>query len=70
MRPSPLTGDPIVDDFRNFLYLLWAHLGLPEPTPAQYEIAHYLQHGYPETYDPLKGRSDMVMAFRGVGKSY
>ena len=62
--------DPLKEDFRNFLYLLWKHLGLPDPTPAQYEIAYFMQHGFPETYDPLQGRSDMVMAFRGLGKSY
>lgn len=53
--------DPVKDDFRNFLYLTWKHLGLPDPTPEQYDIAHYLQHG------PTK---KMIMAFRGVGKSW
>ncbi|WGD32339.1 phage terminase large subunit [Ancylobacter sp. WKF20] len=48
-------------DFRNFLFLVWKHLGLPEPTPEQYDIAGYLQHG------PKK---KMIMAFRGVGKSW
>jgi hypothetical protein len=52
---------PIKADFRNFLYLAWKHLGLPEPTPEQYDIAYYLQHG------PKK---KMIMAFRGVGKSW
>lgn len=63
-------GDPIAEDFRNFLYLLWEHLGLPEPTPAQYQIAYFMQHGFPERYNPLTGRHDIVMAFRGIGKSY
>jgi len=53
--------DPILSDFRNFLYLVWKHLGLPDPTPEQYDIAHFLQHG------PVK---KMIMAFRGVGKSW
>ena len=48
-------------DFRNFVYLVWDHLGLPEPTPVQYDIAHYLQHGE---------RRQIVLAYRGVGKSY
>lgn len=48
-------------DFRNFLYLTWKHLGLPDPTPIQYDIADYLQHG---------PRRRMVQAFRGVGKSW
>jgi len=48
-------------DFRNFVYLVWEHLGLPEPTPVQYDIAQYLQHG---------PRRQIVLAYRGVGKSY
>jgi len=53
--------DPYKSDFRNFMYLIWDHLGLPEPTPAQYAIAYYLQYG------PKKS---IVAAFRGIGKSY
>lgn len=49
------------DDFRVFLCWLWRQLGLPDPTERQYEIAHYLQHG------PKKR---IVMAFRGIGKSW
>ena len=48
-------------DFKNFLYVIWLHLGLPEPTPVQYEIADYLQG---------KSKRRMIMAFRGVGKSW
>jgi hypothetical protein len=49
------------EDFRVFLFLIWRHLGLPDPTPAQYEIAWYLQHGpHPK----------LILAFRGVGKSW
>ena len=48
-------------DFRNFLYLTWSHLGLPDPTPIQYDIAEFIQHG---------PRRRMVQAFRGVGKSW
>jgi hypothetical protein len=58
---TPVADDPIKADFRNFLYLCWKHLGLPDPTPEQYDIAHFLQHG------PKK---KMIMAFRGVGKSW
>lgn len=53
--------DPIRSDFRNFLYLVWKHLGLPSPTPVQYEMAHYLQHG---------PKRLCMEAFRGVGKSW
>lgn len=48
-------------DFRNFLYLAWKHLNLPDPTPVQYDIASYLQSGV---------RRCVIEAFRGVGKSY
>lgn len=53
--------DPRLKDFRNFLHLVWKHLGLPKPTPVQYDIARYLQNG---------PRRSVVEAFRGVGKSY
>lgn len=58
---SRSTPDPRLLDFRNFLFLAWKHLGLPDPTPVQYDIAEYLQHG---------PRRSVVEAFRGVGKSY
>jgi len=48
-------------DFRNFLILVWHFLGLPSPTPRQLAIAHYLQTG---------PRRKVIMAFRGVGKSW
>lgn len=48
-------------DFRNFLFLVWKHLNLPEPTPDQYDIANYLQAG---------PKRCVIEAFRGVGKSY
>lgn len=44
MRPDPKT-DPLARDFRNFLYVVWKHLNLPDPTPVQYDIAHFMQHG-------------------------
>lgn len=43
------------------MFLVWKHLGLPEPTPVQYDIAHYLQSG---------PRRSVIEAFRGVGKSW
>ena len=48
-------------DFRVFVQLVWSHLGLPNPTPVQFDIAHYLQNG---------PRRLVIEAFRGVGKSY
>lgn len=53
-------ADPL-RDFRNFLFLVWKHLGLPSPTPVQYDFADYLQHG---------PRRRIGEAFRGMGKSY
>lgn len=48
-------------DFRRFLYLVWDFLALPSPTPVQYDIARWLQHG---------PRRKVIEAFRGVGKSW
>lgn len=53
--------DVLKDDFRAFLFLIWKHLNLPEPTPVQYDIAHFLQHG---------PKRSIIEAFRGVGKSF
>jgi len=50
-----------ISDFRNFLYITWKHLRLPEPTPIQYDIAEYLQHGT---------QRQIISAFRGCGKSW
>ena len=50
-----------IDNFKNFLYLAWKHLNLPEPTPIQYDIADYLQS---------KDKRLVIEAFRGVGKSW
>lgn len=52
--------DPLLD-FRNFLWLVWKHLSLPDPTPIQYDLATYLQRG---------PRRLVIEAFRGVGKSW
>lgn len=53
--------DPLRDDFRNFLFVVWSHLNLPPPTKRQYEIASYLQNG---------PKRKMVRGFRGVAKSW
>lgn len=58
---SPTCEDRLRDDFRAFLWAIWQHLGLPEPTPIQLDIAQYLQHG---------PRRSIIEAFRGVGKSW
>ena len=64
---------PAFEDFRNFLFLAWSHLGLPDPTRAQYEIAHRLQYGIDSTEPEidLQGpREDIIRCFRSLGKSY
>lgn len=50
-----------IKNFKNFLYLCWKHLNLPEPTPIQYDIADYLQSD---------NKRLVIQAFRGVGKSW
>ncbi|WP_064297875.1 phage terminase large subunit [Ralstonia solanacearum] len=40
------SDDPLREDFRNLVYLIWEHMALPDPTPAQYDIAYFLQHGW------------------------
>src|SRR5215217_7357612 len=59
--PLERLDNPVLKDFRNFLFLVWAHLNLPPPTDAQYDIAQYLQKG---------PRRSVIEAFRGVGKSW
>lgn len=50
-----------INDFRNFLYLVWKHLGLPQPTDIQYDIANYIANGDTRT---------IICAYRGAGKSF
>lgn len=76
---------PAYEEFRNYLVIVWDHLGLPYPTEAQFEIAHRLQYGLDtwEWEDRFTGsspeaiaqflaepRCDIIRAYRGVGKSY
>lgn len=53
--------DAIKADFRNHVYLVWKHLGLPDPTPIQYDICDFLQGNE---------KRICIQAFRGVGKSW
>jgi hypothetical protein len=48
-------------DFKVFLWTIHKHLGLPEPTPLQYDMADYLQFG---------PKRSVIQAFRGCGKSH
>lgn len=53
--------DRIKADFRLFVAVVWDHLTLPSPTPIQYDLSHYLQHG---------PRRMVIQGFRGIGKSW
>lgn len=57
-QPLP---EPFDQDFRYFLVVVWRHLGLPDPTPIQLDIAGYMQDG---------PKRRIIEAFRGVGKSW
>ena len=52
---------PQLKDFKNFLYLCWKQLNLPDPTALQYDVADYMQHG---------DKRAIIQAFRGCGKSW
>lgn len=49
------------DDFVLFVWYIWKHLRLPQPTKRQRALARYLQHG---------PKRRMLEAFRGVGKTW
>ena len=55
-----IAKDPL-SDFRKFLFVIWKHLNLPDPTPVQYDKAYNLQHS---------DKRMIIQAFRGVGKSW
>ena len=50
------------EDFRIFVFMVWKSIGLPDPTPIQYDIAKYLM-------DTPTDRS-IIEGFRGVAKSF
>ena len=53
--------DPKIQDFRNFLWICWKHLNLPDPTPIQYDMGTYIDNDE---------RRLCIQAFRGAGKSW
>lgn len=61
---------PELRDFRNFLFLVWQFLGLPEPTRAQYRLAAYLESYDPEDPETEQYRKLVFEGFRGLGKSW
>jgi hypothetical protein len=56
------TQQKLKNNFKNFLYLLWKYLNLPEPTPRQYEVADFLQD--------FSNKRRIIEAYRGFGKSW
>jgi len=62
----------VAADFRNLLYIAWKALGLPDPTPMQYDIAHYLQFGPDLSVAPWEAPNNRIIvgAQRGEGKSW
>ena len=61
-RDDPYGRDPeLMEDFRNFLCLVWEFLGLPDPSPVQLNLAWWLQHG------PDRA---IILGFRGMAKSW
>jgi len=61
LSESQRKSDTRLSDFRNFLYLAWETLGLPEPTDTQYDVAYQMQHG-PNRL--------VLECWRGFGKSW
>lgn len=53
--------ESLKQDFRKFLFVIWAHLRLGPPSRLQYDMAWSMQHGGPR---------EMIQAFRGAAKSW
>ena len=67
MQTLPLQAEYAAEkkDFRIFLWTIFKHFlwdVLTDPTPLQYDIADFLASN--------KATHKVVMAFRGIGKSY
>lgn len=62
-------ADPL-DFFPNFLWRAWKTIGLPKPTPLQYDFCEYLDDGAVGLDPTREGDRKILMAFRGASKSY
>ena len=68
----PIAKDPL-SDFRKFLFVIWKHLNLPDPTPVQYDIAYNLQHGDQANDYPSIQRGGQILDYfslRGLAALY
>jgi hypothetical protein len=62
VRDDPYGRDPaLMEDFRNFLTVVWEFLGLPPPSDVQLSLAYWLQHGPSHA---------VILGFRGMAKSW
>lgn len=59
-RIAAVAADHRLADFRNWLCLGFRHLFNADPTPVQYQMADWMQHG---------PRHQVTKGFRGIGKS-
>lgn len=78
-----MSRDPLTF-FPNFLFKTWRTLGLPDPTPLQFDFAHYLDdhRAWRQILDEAErelragtsltsgGARKILMAFRGAAKTY
>lgn len=53
--------DPRLNNFKNVVHISWEELGIPPPTPVQYEVAQRIQHGPQRLF---------INGFRGLAKSW
>ena len=73
-EPS-VAKDPLSSP-KNFLFKTWRTLGLPDPTPLQYDFIEYLNEGLAwrqvneEAAGGGEGARKILMAFRGAAKTY
>ena len=61
--------DPRLHDFRKFVYVLWKHLGVGDPTTVQLDAAQFLDTGPDYEVRPQVDRI-MLQMQRGEGKSW
>lgn len=72
----------VLKDFKNFLFIAWQKIGLPEPTIIQYRVADYLQgnknyvnliedkRAVEDISEDENGSGIIISAYRSFGKSF